>query len=88
MSKKIKTLGIVSIVMGIIAGLLCITPRGLFFAIPLGFIGMICSGIYVYIDTKNELNKKNITPGIIGMALNSLPVLFILSFLIINHLRK
>lgn len=74
--------------MGIVAGLLCITPRGLFFAIPLGFVGMICSGIYVYIDTKNELNKKNITLGIIGMALNSLPVLFILSFLIMNHLRK
>ena len=88
MYKKIKALGIVSIVLGIIAALLCVTPNGLFLSIPIGFIGMVCSGIYVYIDIKNEMNKKSITPGIIGMGLSSLPVLFILLFQIIKHYNK
>ncbi len=84
MQKKLKILGIAAIVIGCMAGLLCIVPRGFFIAIPVGFIGMICSGIYVFIDTRQEINTKKITPGIIGMLLSSLPVLFMLTFMILK----
>lgn len=84
--KRLKVLGIVSIITGSIAALLCIsTIGGFIYAIPMGFIGMVCSGAYVFIDTRNEINTKKITPGIIGMILSSMPVLFILIFMIIRH---
>lgn len=57
---------------------------GLFMALALSFIGMICSSIYVYLDTKYEINTKKITPGIIGMLLSSVPVLMILASIIIR----
>lgn len=89
LQKRLKVLGIISIIIGGLAAILCIsTISGFLYAIPLGFIGMVCSGIYVFIDTRNEINKKKITPGIIGMVLSSLPVLFILSFMIIRHFNK
>jgi hypothetical protein len=89
LQKQLKLLGIASIVIGSISALLCLTTIQWFiYAIPLGFVGMMCSGIYVFIDTKNEINKKRITPGIIGMILSSVPVLFILTFMIIHHFNK
>ena len=84
MQKKLNVLGVVAIVIGCVAGLLCIVPHGFFIAIPVGFIGMICSGIYVFVDTRHEINTKKITPGIIGMGLSSLPVLFMLIFMILK----
>ncbi len=89
MNKKIKILGIVSIIVGSITALLCILPiaRGLFIALPLGFTGMVCSGIYVFIDTKNQIGSKKFTPGIIGMLLSSAPVLLIIAFTIINYFK-
>jgi hypothetical protein len=89
LQKRLKILGIVSIFIGSIAAVLCLTTIKVFFyAIPIGFVGMLCSGIYVFIDTRNEINKKKITPGIIGMLLSSLPVLFILTFMIIHHFNN
>lgn len=89
LQKRLKILGIISILFGCAAALLCISSRkGLFFAIPIGFIGMLCSGIYVFIDTRNEVNTKKITPGIIAMVLSSVPVLFMLVFMIIDHYNK
>lgn len=86
LKKRLNILGIVSIIIGSIAALLCLTNiQNFFYAIPLGFVGMVCSGIYVFIDTRNEINTKKITPGIIGMILSSVPVLFILTFMIIHH---
>jgi hypothetical protein len=88
MTKNIKILGYFSIAIGIIAALLCIIPMGFLFALPIGFIGMILSGIYVFIDTKNNINTKKITAGIVGMLLSSIPVLFILLFTIISFFKK
>jgi hypothetical protein len=89
LQKRLKILGIISILIGCTAALLCISStRGLFFAIPVGFIGMLCSGIYVFIDTRNEVNTKKITPGIIAMVLSSVPVLFMLVFMIIDYYNK
>lgn len=88
--QKIKLLGYVSIGIGSIAALLCIYPsvRSLFMALPVGFIGMVCSSIYVFVDMRHELNTKKITPGIIGLLLSSTPVLLILSIIIINYFNR
>jgi hypothetical protein len=89
LQKRLKILGIISILIGCAAALLCVSSHhGLFFAIPVGFIGMLCSGIYVFIDTRNEVNTKKITPGIIAMILSSVPVLFMLAFMIIDYYNK
>ena len=89
MEKKLKVLGIVSIIIGSIAALLCISPMhsSILMALPIGFAGMVCSCIYVFLDTKNEINTKKITPGIIGILLSSAPVLLILTFIIINYFK-
>lgn len=89
LKRRLNILGIFSIIIGSIAALLCITTiQSFFYAIPLGFIGMVCSGLYVFIDTRNEINSKKITPGIIGMILSSIPVLLIVTFMIIHHFNK
>jgi hypothetical protein len=85
--KKIKILGIVSIVLGALAALFCLLPGGIIMAMPIGFFGMISSSIYIYIDTRDEINTRKITPGIISMFLSSIPVLLILTFTIINHFK-
>jgi|GEM_PF-1110217 len=89
MPKKIKLIGIASILIGSITALLCILPiMGLaILAMPLGFIGMVCSSIYIFLDAKNDINSKTFTPGIIGLLLSSTPVLLILAFTIINYFR-
>jgi len=89
LQKKIKVLGIFSIILGSITAILCVTTvQGLFYSIPFGFAGMVCSGIYVFIDTRNEINKKKITPGIIGMILSSIPILFMLSIMIMYRFKS
>lgn len=87
-SQRLKILGFFSIAIGALTALLCLFPGLLLFALPLGFSGMICSSIYVYIDTKNEINTRKITPGIIGLLLSSSPVLLILAFVIINYFNR
>ena len=78
MEKKLQLLGIVSIILGVAAALLCLLPWGFLTALPVGFTGMLCSVIYIFIDTRYEINTKKITPGIIGVILSSVPVLLIL----------
>jgi hypothetical protein len=88
MQKNIKILGIACIVIGLIASLLCLIPFGLFLSLPVGFLGMITSTIYVYIDTKNNINTKRFTPGIIGMILSSIPIVIVLFIIIMGSLNK
>jgi hypothetical protein len=85
--QKSRLLGFISIGVGSIAALLCLYPsiRSLLIALPVGFAGMVCSGAYIFIDTKHEINTKKLTPGIIGLMLSSAPVLLILAFIIINY---
>jgi hypothetical protein len=87
MQKKLKRLGNVSILLGAAAALLCLFPKGIIVALPIGFFGMIASSIYIYFDTRDEINTRKITPGIISMVLSSVPVLLILTFIIINHFK-
>lgn len=85
--RKIKILGIVSLILGAFSAMFCLFPGGIIIAMPIGFFGMICSSIYIYIDTRDDINTSKITPGIISMFLSSIPVLLILSFTIINHFK-
>lgn len=85
MAKKLQLLGFVCLGIGLTATLLSLPYfSGLFVALAMGFIGMVCSGIYVYLDTKYEINTKKITPGIISMVLSSVPVLVIFASIIIR----
>lgn len=86
-TKKLKLIGILSLILGALAALFCLFPGGLMIALPIGFLGMLVSGIYVFMDTRDEVNTSKITPGIIGMLLSSAPVLLILTFIIINYLK-
>ncbi len=89
MEKRLKIIGIISIMLGSLAALFCVIPFPgvVFFAILAGFLGMVCSSIYVYIDTKHEVNTKRLTPGIIGMILSSFPIIFMLAIIIMSKLR-
>lgn len=77
MQQQLKILGIVCLVLGIVTATVCFYSLAL--ALPIGFLGMIGSSTYIYIDTKNQINTSNITPGIISLILSSLPVLLILT---------
>lgn len=85
--KKLKLLAVLSLILGVLAALFCLFPGGLIIALPIGFLGMIASSVYIFIDTRDEINTAKITPGIIGMLLSSAPVLLILTFIIINYLK-
>ena len=85
MGKNLKLLGIGCLVLGSVTAISCIFS--LVIALPIGFLGMICSAIYVYIDTKNEINTSTITPGIIGLLLSSTPVLLILILIGYNYFK-
>jgi hypothetical protein len=90
MEKRLKILGFVSISLGILAALLCITPIpfAVIFAVLSGFFGLVFSSIYIFIDTKNEINTKKFTPGIIGMILSSIPILFMLAIIILSKINR
>ena len=88
MEKKLKIIGIISLILGIAAALLCIVPFGILPAILLGFLGMIGSSIYVFIDSRYEINTKKITLGIIAMILSSIPVLFLLAIIIMSKINR
>lgn len=87
MEQRIKILGYASLLLGIISALLCVVPFGVFFALITGFFGMIVSSIYIYLDTKHEINNKKFTIGIWGMVLSSLPVLLLLAIIILSKIN-
>lgn len=90
MEKRLKIIGYISLTLGVLAALLCITPVafGVFYAMLAGFLGLIASSIYIFIDTRNEINTKKITPGVIGMMLSSIPVLFMVAIIILSKLKS
>ncbi|MBK7182852.1 MAG: hypothetical protein IPH89_07890 [Bacteroidetes bacterium] len=87
MKKTVQILGIVSLILGILAAVVSFLPYGLMIGIMIGFVGMIISTIYIFLDMKHEVNTKKITPGLIGMFLSSVPVLIILGITIYNKMN-
>lgn len=88
MEQKLKILGIISLSLGIISALLCIIPLGIFFAILSGFFGLIFSSIYIFIDTRNQINTKRFTAGVLGMILSSIPILLMLTVIILAKINR
>lgn len=83
MKKTVTLLGTISVVLGTISALLCLLPnKGILFAIIVGFFGMLFSNIYIFLNTRHQINQKTFTPGLIGLLLSSTPVLFILFFIL------
>jgi hypothetical protein len=87
MQKQIKILGIASLTLGVLSAIIWMLPYGLMLALPIGFLGMIISTIYVYMDTKYEINTKKITPGIIGIILCSIPIIIVLIIIIMSRFK-
>jgi len=88
--KKIKNFGRAAIGLGLLASLLCLLTTiyfsALFLAMLAGFAGFICTNIYIVLNNKHVVNKEKINPGIIGLLLNSIPMLFV--FIILYFLKK
>jgi hypothetical protein len=78
LEKRLKIIGYIAVTLGLVSAVLCYFPFGMFFGIFTGFLGMIVSSVYIFIDTKNEINTHRFTAGIFGMILSSLPVLFMM----------
>jgi hypothetical protein len=87
MQKQIKLLGIASLTLGVLSAIIWMLPYGLMLALPIGFLGLVVSTIYVYIDTKYELTTKKITPGIIGIILSSIPIIIVLIIIIMSRFK-
>ncbi|HEX8514598.1 MAG TPA: hypothetical protein VF868_00260 [Bacteroidia bacterium] len=90
MEKKLNIIGYICVGFGILAALLCVIPVafGVFYAVFAGFLGMVSSSVYVFIDTKHEISKKRLTPGVYGMILSSIPILFMLAIVVIAKLNQ
>ena len=85
---KLRILGLISILLGCIASVLCLFPDLFFFAVIVAFFGMLISTIYIFIDYKYDINKKIFTAGVLGMLLSSLPILIIVAFNFITHFKN
>ena len=85
---KLRILGFISILLGCIASALCLFPDLFFYAVIVAFFGMLLSTIYVFIDYKYDINKKNFTAGVFGMLLSSLPILIVVALNFITHFKN
>jgi len=88
MEQRLKILGYISVGLGVLSALLCIIPLGIFFAILSGFFGLIFSSIYIFIDTRNQINTKKFTAGVLGMILSSIPVVLMLIVIILAKINR
>jgi hypothetical protein len=81
MEKQLKILGTICLFLGISATILPFV-FSLTLSIPVGFLGLMASTAYVYLDTKNSVNAKKFTIGIWSMILSSVPILLVLATII------
>lgn len=88
MQKQIKILGYASITLGIISAIIWMLPYGIVLALPIGFLGMIISTVYVYTDMKYQINTRKFTLGIWGIILSSIPILVVLVLIIMSRLNS
>lgn len=88
MQKQIKILGFASITLGIISAIIWMLPYGMILALPTGFMGMVISTIYVYLDMKYQVNTKKFTLGVWGIILSSIPILVVLTIIIMSRINS
>lgn len=80
-----KLSGLISIVAGIICCALLFNPSFLPFALIFAIVGYASSTINIYLNAKYELTKSSFSIGYAGLILASVPIIFILVFIIRNH---
>lgn len=78
MIKLINILGVIAIIIGLIAGILCVFTGGVFYAIPVGLIGFITTTIYIGLNMRHQVNTQKLNPGIYALLLNSIPLIYML----------
>ncbi len=83
-----KTSGYLSLVFGalccIFIVLLVLTDKPLFLMLSLlnTFLGFISSIINIFLNAKYEISKKNFSMGFAGLILSSVPVVFLMIFIL------
>jgi LytS/YehU family sensor histidine kinase len=81
MAKKIRLLGILAIVLGVIASASTIIlmnwpgKTAVVVSVSSGFLGFLSSTIYTLLNTKHEVNKHPFNPGFVGLLLSSAPMI-------------
>jgi hypothetical protein len=76
--------GIISVIVGVAAGLCIIDIKLTFLGLLLAVIGFFTSGINIFLNEKYEFSKGKYSIGLIGMIFSSIPVLFLL-FIVFRH---
>jgi hypothetical protein len=89
MEQRLKLLGILSVGAGLLAAGLCVFGFQLFLlALMVGFIGMLISTVYIFLDVRNEINTKKFTAGVLGLILSSFPVLMLMIIIVIRKINE
>ena len=81
--KLTKVLGILGIGFGIIAISLCFFPNGIVYGILAGLPGFICSSTYVVLNERYLVSNRKLNNGVIGLVLNSIPLLIVITIMFI-----
>jgi hypothetical protein len=84
MEKYTRYAGTAAVLLGLIAalltGLYLLSPIALFMFIALicGMLGFITSCLYIILNQRYPVSEHIITPGMVGLVLSSVPVIYIL----------
>ena len=77
MIKTTRTIGIFAIAFGLIASIFAfIQLYWPLIAVISGFLGFMCSSLYVLFNARYQVSKKTFNPGLVGMLLSSIPLIF------------
>lgn len=91
MEKLTRTVGNICLFLGFTAAFCTIlflikpVPVCIIVALFCGLMGFIASSVYIVMNTRFAVNDKKIHPGILGLLMSSVPVIFIL---ILNAMHK
>lgn len=88
MHKAITILGNACMCLGLLSAILCAIPGMLFPAIGSGFLGFVTTSVYIGLNTRYQVNQKKLNPGMIGLLLNSIPLLFVLALQLYIRFNK
>lgn len=70
--------GYLSIIIGIIATMGISRVGWLYYAVALGFVGMVLGIINVFLNAKYFSDQERTPKGIFGLFLSSLPIVFLM----------
>lgn len=85
MSSTIRILGYLSLFFGGIAS--TFTFIKFYWPLPCviaGFLGFLFSSLYVLLNSRYQVNKSKLTPGLAGLVLSSVPIIFFLVLMLMK----